>query len=134
LLTLCVDIDASKTERKVRLLTLATLANTPTRTLPYSQIASSLDIPPSDVELWLIDVIRARLVEGKLSQARQELLVHRSTYRQFGRAEWEEIEARLEDWRVALEGILGGEQIAALREQEALQQQQQSQQVNGTSA
>jgi translation initiation factor 3 subunit M len=58
------------------------------------------------------------LVEGKLSQARQELLVHRSTYRTFGKDEWEELDARLEDWKVALEQVLASEQIAVLREQE----------------
>ena len=126
-----VDIDASKAERKIRLLTLATLSNTASRTLPYAKIVSALDIPASDVELWLIDVIRAGLVEGKLSQARQELLVHRSMYRSFGREGWEDIEARLEDWRIALEGVLGGEQVAALKEEES--QGDQQQQVNGTS-
>jgi translation initiation factor 3 subunit M len=77
-----------------------------------------LDISKDDVELWLIDVIRAGLVEGKLSQARQELLVHRSTYRTFGREEWEELDSRLEDWKVALETVLASDQIAALREEQ----------------
>jgi translation initiation factor 3 subunit M len=113
-----IDIDESKAERKIRLLTLSSLSNTPSRTLSYAKIASSLDIPKEDVELWLIDVIRAGLVEGKLSQARQELLVHRSTYRTFGRAEWENLYSRLEDWKVALEGVLASDQISALREQE----------------
>jgi translation initiation factor 3 subunit M len=131
-----IDIDESKAERKIRLLTLATLSNTPSRTLPYSKIVSSLDIPEDDVEVWLIDIIRAGLVEGKLSQARRELLVHRSTYRTFGRSEWEDLEARLEDWKVALEGILASDQIAALKEQEQPQQAAAataSPAVNGTS-
>ena len=125
-----LDIDQSKAERKIRLLTLATLSNTPSRTLSYSKISSSLDIPKEDVEVWLIDVIRAGLVEGKLSQARQELLVHRSTYRTFGKEEWEELDSRLEDWKVALEGVLASDQIAALREQE---QSKTSAVINGTS-
>lgn len=115
---LIIGIDETKAERKFRLLTLATLSNTPSRTLSYSKIASSLDIPQEDVEIWLIDVIRAGLVEGKLSQARQELLVHRSTYRTFGRQEWEELNSRLEDWKIALEGVLASDQVAALKEQE----------------
>jgi hypothetical protein len=123
------DIDESKAERKIRLLTLATLSNTPSRTLSYTKIASSLDISQEDVELWLIDVIRAGLVEGKLSQARQELLVHRSTYRTFGKAEWKDLYSRLDDWKVALEGVLASDQVTALREQE-----QSPTATNGTSA
>ena len=130
ILTVFLEIDESKAERKIRLLTLATLSNTPSRTLSYAKIASSLEIPNEDVELWLIDVIRAGLVEGKLSQARQELLVHRSTYRTFGKKEWEELGSRLEDWKVALEQVLASEQIAVLREQE----QPTTLAVNGTSA
>ena len=86
--------------------------------MSYSKIASSLEIPSEDVEVWLIDIIRAGLVEGKLSQARQELLVHRSTYRTFGKEDWEELDSRLEEWKTALEGVLASDQIAALREQE----------------
>jgi translation initiation factor 3 subunit M len=126
-----IDIDESKAERKIRLLTLATLSNTPSRTLSYSKIASSLEIPSEDVEVWLIDIIRAGLVEGKLSQARQELLVHRSTYRTFGKEDWEELDSRLEEWKTALEGVLASDQIAALREQE---QPQTTAVVNGTSS
>ena len=97
--------------------------------MSFTKIASALDIQQDDVELWLIDVIRAGLVEGKLSQARQELLVHRSTYRTFGREEWEDLYSRLEDWKVALGGVLASDQVAALREQEHPKGV-----VNGTSA
>jgi len=80
--------------------------------------------------MWLIDVIRAGLIEGKLSQYRQELLVHRSTYRTFGREEWEELDARLEEWKVALEGVLAGDHVAVLKEQT---QGQEAAVTNGTS-
>jgi translation initiation factor 3 subunit M len=121
------DIDEAKAERKARLMTVASLANTPSRTLSYSTISSTLEIPPEDVELWLIDVIRAGLVEGKLSQARQELLVHRTTCRAFGREQWEELDSRLEQWKVAIENVLASDQVATLKEQE-----KQEGVVNGT--
>ncbi|KAL8696985.1 MAG: hypothetical protein Q9201_007370, partial [Fulgogasparrea decipioides] len=53
--------------RKMRLLTLASLAaSSQTRSLPYAHITRALQIPSEDVEMWVIDVIRAGLVEGKL--------------------------------------------------------------------
>ena len=76
----------------------------------------AIDIPRAEVEVWLIDVIRAGLVEGKLSQARQELLVHKRTYRKFGREEWKELDTRLEVWKTALEGVLASDRVAILRE------------------
>lgn len=93
--------------RKMRLLTLASVAaSTQSRSLPYQQIARALQIPSEDVEMWVIDVIRAGLVEGKLSQLNQTFLIHRSTYRVFGEKQWIEVQGRLHTWRSSLEGVL----------------------------
>ena len=95
-------------QKKIRLLTLASLAaGAPNRSLSYSAIASGLQIPSEDVEMWVIDTIRAGLVEGKLSQLKQEFLVQRATYRVFGEKQWGEIQGRLMVWRRSLESVLG---------------------------
>ncbi|KAL2046104.1 hypothetical protein N7G274_001551 [Stereocaulon virgatum] len=100
-------LDASILHRKMRLLTLASLAaSTPGRSLPYQHIARALQVPSEDVEMWVIDVIRAGLVEGKLSQLNQTFLIHRSTYRVFGEKQWKEVQGRLDTWRTSLMGVL----------------------------
>ncbi|MCJ1243840.1 hypothetical protein MMC30_001037 [Trapelia coarctata] len=100
-------LDTSVLYRKMRLLTLASLAaSTQTRSLPYQHISRALQIPSDDVEMWVIDVIRAGLVEGKLSQLNQTFLIHRSTYRVFGEKQWTEVQGRLDTWRSSLEGVL----------------------------
>ncbi|EXJ96214.1 hypothetical protein A1O1_01340 [Capronia coronata CBS 617.96] len=92
---------------KIRLLTLASIAATSqTRSVSYSTIASALQVPSEDVEMWVIDTIRAGLVEGKLSQLKQEFLVQRATYRVFGEKQWTEIQGRLLVWRRSLESVL----------------------------
>ncbi|OOQ90866.1 Eukaryotic translation initiation factor 3 subunit M [Penicillium brasilianum] len=94
-------------QTKMRLLTLTSLASSaPSRSLPYATIASALRVPASDIEMWVIDTIRAGLVEGKLSQLKQEFLVHRATYRVFGEKQWAEVQGRLMVWRRSLEGVL----------------------------
>ncbi|PUU76708.1 hypothetical protein B9Z19DRAFT_1087735 [Tuber borchii] len=109
-------IDHSIAFRKIRLLTLASLASSASsRELPYSVIARRLHIPSEEVELWVIDVIRAGLVEGKLSQLNQTFLIHRSTYRSFGKSEWEEVGVRLDNWKASLRNIL--EVVRGAREQ-----------------
>lgn len=94
--------------RKIRLLTLASLAAhaSQTRTLSYKAIASALHVADSDVEVWVIDSIRSGLVEGKLSQQKQEFLIHRSTYRVFGENQWREVASRLETWKGSLTNVL----------------------------
>ena len=71
--------------------------------------------------MWVIDVIRAGLVEGKLSQLNQTFLIHRSTYRVFGERQWTEVAGRLDTWRNSLEGVLAvvrQEREKMLREKE----------------
>jgi translation initiation factor 3 subunit M len=100
------DLDNSKLHRKMRLLTMATLAaSTNSKEIQYKMIAKALSIPSEDVEMWVIDVIRAGLVEGKLSQQKQMFLVHRTTYRVFGEKQWREVATRLEQWKESLRSV-----------------------------
>ncbi|KAF2725635.1 PCI-domain-containing protein [Polychaeton citri CBS 116435] len=101
-------LDEDVLDRKSRLLTLASLAAqaSQTRQLPYSSIAKALQVPSEDVEMWVIDSVRSGLVEGKLSQQKQEFLIHRSTYRVFGDHQWREVASRLENWRSSLTNVL----------------------------
>ena len=104
-----LQLDQGVLMRKMRLLTLASLAAAETqheRSLPYARISRALNVPAEDVEMWVIDVIRAGLVEGKLSQLNQTFLIHRSTYRVFGEKQWIEVQGRLDTWRASLEGVL----------------------------
>ena len=102
------DFDVQALNRKMRLLTLTSMAASAsqTRLLPYSEISGRLRVPHEDVEMWVIDVIRAGLVEGKLSQSNQMFLIHRSTYRVFGEREWREVASRLDLWRTSLVSVL----------------------------
>lgn len=101
------DTASDALSTKIRLLTLASIAAaSPSRSVPYSEIASSLQVPQDEVEIWVIDTIRAGLVEGKLSQQKQQFLVQRATYRVFGEKQWAEIQNRLMVWRRSLESVL----------------------------
>lgn len=119
-------LDNSKLHRKMRLLTMASLAaSTSSRELEYKRIAKALQVPPEDVEMWVIDVIRAGLVEGKLSQKSQVFLVHRTTYRVFGEKQWREVATRLDQWKTSLRGVL--DVVKHEREQAEIQRQRDQQ-------
>lgn len=101
-------LDHDKLHRKMRLLTFASLAAaTPSREIEYSKITKALQIPEEDVEMWVIDVIRAGLVEGKLSQQRGMFLVHKVTYRVFTTKQYQELATRVDHWRSTLQNVLG---------------------------
>ena len=100
-------LDHDKLHRKMRLLTFASLAAaTPSREIEYTKIATALQVPREQVEMWAIDVIRAGLVEGKLSQQRGMFLVHKVTYRVFGQKQYQELATRVDHWRTTLGNVL----------------------------
>lgn len=108
-------LDHDRLQRKMRLLTFASLAaSTPNREIPYGNIAKALVIPSEAVEMWTIDVIRAGLVEGRLSQQKQMFLVHRTTYRVFGEKQWRELGTRVDQFKNAVDKL-----VVVLRRQQA---------------
>lgn len=99
-------LDGAALEKKMRLLTFASLAaQTFNREIPYESITKALQIPMEQVELWTIDVVRAGLVEGRLSQQTKVFKVHRTDYRVFGEKQWREIGDRLDSWKVTIRNI-----------------------------
>ncbi|TFK55641.1 PCI-domain-containing protein [Heliocybe sulcata] len=101
------NLDKTHLEQKIRLLTLASLGfNNIGKDLPYAKIAETLEVEPSQVEKWVIDVIRAGLLSGKLSQTTQTLHITRSAARTFEQEQWQALEQRLTAWKAGLANIL----------------------------
>ncbi|KAF9966706.1 hypothetical protein BGZ70_001541 [Mortierella alpina] len=102
-----LGLDEEETLRKIRLLSLASLGSENlTRELSYQEIAKALEIGETEVELWVIDVIRAGLVEAKLNQVSKVVIISRSIYRTFGNAQWQQLSLRLNGWKQSLADIL----------------------------
>ncbi|KAG0013095.1 hypothetical protein BGZ81_001239 [Podila clonocystis] len=102
-----LGLDEEETLRKIRLLSLASLGSENlARELSYQEIAKALEVSEGDVELWVIDVIRAGLVEAKLNQVSKVVVVNRSIYRTFGTAQWQQLSQRLNGWKQSLAEIL----------------------------
>ncbi|KAL0580738.1 hypothetical protein V5O48_001296 [Marasmius crinis-equi] len=110
------NLDQSQLEHKIKLLTLASLGfKNVGQNLSYTSIAEAIQVDIAEVEKWVIDVIRAGLVWGKLSQTKQTLHITRATARTFEREQWEALEKRLLAWRSGLNNVL--EVVANARRQ-----------------
>ena len=117
-------LDKAQLERKIRLLTLASLGfQNIGKDVPYATLASALQVDQSEVEKWVIDgtlfpfihtfipstsllVIRAGLVSGKLSQSSRVFHITRSTSRVFEQEQWAALEQRLVAWQTGLAAVL----------------------------
>ncbi|THH33481.1 hypothetical protein EUX98_g705 [Antrodiella citrinella] len=101
------DLDKAQLERKIRLLSLASVAfQNIGHAVAYPVLAKALQLEQSEVEKWVIDAIRVGLVSGKLSQTTQTFHVARATARIFGREQWVILEKRLAAWKAGLVGVL----------------------------
>ncbi|PSS03598.1 hypothetical protein BD289DRAFT_155397 [Coniella lustricola] len=120
-------LDEKILETKMRLLTFATLAAShQDREIPYDVIAKGLQIPSEDVELWIIDVIRAQLVEGRMSQRDRVFKVHKTIYRVFSDKQWRELQSRIDVWKSTINQVhtvLRVQQVEAEKTKERQQQE-----------
>ncbi|KAK3819906.1 MAG: hypothetical protein J3Q66DRAFT_335786 [Benniella sp.] len=102
-----LGLDEEEALRKIRLLSLASLGSENlARELSYQEIAKALEVDEAEVELWVIDVIRAGLVEAKLNQVSRIVIISRSIYRTFGTPQWQQLSQRLSGWKQSLAEIL----------------------------
>ncbi len=67
-------MDNEECSRKLRLLSLATLAAA-NQEVHYSVIAKSLQVPEDEVEVWVIMAIGESILEGKMDQLRKLVIV-----------------------------------------------------------
>lgn len=134
-------LDADEVLRKVRLIALTTLAaRSATKEISYADLASALKVDEADVEAWVIDAIRADLLQARLSQPQSLVRVisvsSRGT-RRFGSEEWKLLEKRLQEWKSAVAEaratVDAAEELAAqgpITNQRRPQQRRQDQQQN----
>jgi len=87
--------------RKVRLQQLAKLCSAES-TVSFSKIAEVLQVDAVQVENWVIDVIGSGLVEAKIDQINENVIVTRSTLTAFGPAQWASLKTQLESWQANL--------------------------------
>ncbi|ORX90835.1 PCI-domain-containing protein [Basidiobolus meristosporus CBS 931.73] len=92
---------------KIRMLTLASLGSEHLgNELSYSAVCDALKIDADEVEFWVIDVVRAGLIEAKLNQLNETVTISRSTRRVFTTKDWEELGAKMKGWKQSLSDIL----------------------------
>ncbi|TPX67532.1 hypothetical protein SpCBS45565_g03680 [Spizellomyces sp. 'palustris'] len=92
---------------KMRLLSMASLAAANVQgEVGYDTIAQTLDVPEDEVEIWVINVIRAGLMDAKMNQLKRTVVVGRSVHRVFSETEWQQLNDKLNAWKANLKDVL----------------------------
>lgn len=99
------NLDEGECAKNMCLLSLVSLA-AEHEEIPYSVIASTLNINEEEVEQWVITGVSSGLMEAKMDQLRKVVLVERCVVRQFGTNEWAALKVRLDTWKTNVKGVL----------------------------
>ncbi|CAL1357665.1 unnamed protein product [Linum trigynum] len=91
---------------KMKLMSLVDLASTPSRKIPYALIKDTLQVSDDDVELWVVKAITAKLIDCKMDQMNQVVLVSRCSERVFGQHQWQELGEKLATWRENIASVI----------------------------
>ena len=98
-------IDREKALRDMRLLSLSLLASE-YEEIPYAEVSATLQVPQEEVEAWVVEAITAGLVEARMDQQQEVVMVTRATHRHFTQRDWAKLQEKLHLWRGNVQGLL----------------------------
>ncbi|KAF9663830.1 hypothetical protein SADUNF_Sadunf17G0092700 [Salix dunnii] len=91
---------------KMRLMSLVDLASHESGRIPYALIKDILRIDDDEVELWVVKALTAKLIDCKMDQLNQVVLVSSCTERVFGKQQWQALSTKLRTWRGNIESVI----------------------------
>lgn len=91
---------------KMRLMSLVDLGSDESCQIPYSLIKDTLRIDDDEVELWVVKAITVKLMDCKMDQMNQVVLVSRCSERVFGQQQWQNLRSKLLTWRGNIANVI----------------------------
>uniref|UniRef100_A0A1L8DSM9 Eukaryotic translation initiation factor 3 subunit M n=1 Tax=Nyssomyia neivai TaxID=330878 RepID=A0A1L8DSM9_9DIPT len=100
--------------KKMRLLSFMKLAETYPE-MSFELLQKELQIGENDVEPFIIEVLKTKLVRARMDQAARKVHISSTMHRTFGRAQWQQLRDLLHSWKNNLslirEGLTHIEQV-----------------------
>lgn len=87
--------------QKMRLLTFMQMAET-CKEIPFTVIETELQLKGDEVEGFIIDVLKTKLVRAKIDQLQHRVLVSSTMHRTFGKPQWQQLRDVLTQWQANL--------------------------------
>lgn len=84
--------------KKMRILSFMQMAESNPE-ISFDDIVSELQIEEKNVEAFIIEVLKTRLVRARMDQASRSVRVSSTMHRTFGRAQWQQLRDVLLAWR-----------------------------------
>lgn len=93
-----MGLDHSKLMKKMRILTLISMAEK-SNEITFAQIQKELQLEPSQVEQFIIDALKTKLLTARIEQAAKKLQVQSVVKRALNKNHWMQIRDVLSAWK-----------------------------------
>lgn len=88
----------------MRILTFMQLAENAGE-LPFELLEKQLELPADQVEEFVIQVLKTKLVRARMDQLNKKVLVSSTMHRTFGKQHWLQLRELLTNWRTHLRQV-----------------------------
>lgn len=69
----------------------------------YSELAKLLNIKTDDVETWSIEAIASGIIDAKIDQLQEQIVIKSHKLKTLTKEEWVQIRSRVTEWRQKFE-------------------------------
>ena len=90
--------------KKIRILTFMQVAENQ-KEMPFDTIKSELQLEDDEVESFMIDILKTRLVKAKIDQLNRKVTVTSTMHRTFGKPQWLQLKSTLTKWQEELQKV-----------------------------
>lgn len=90
--------------------------------MTFQMIQDELRINEEEVEPFMIDVLKTKLVRARMDQSARKVFISSTMHRTFGRAQWQQLRELLYAWKVNLGGVQEGMKAIAAAHMEMAKQ------------
>ncbi|CAG2058214.1 unnamed protein product [Timema podura] len=108
--------------KKMRLLTFMQLAEGNSE-MTFETIQQELQLQDDEVESFIIDVLKTKLVRARMDQAAKKVFISSTMHRTFGRVQWQQLRDLLFAWKNNLQVTQEGMKTVAAAQIELMAQQ-----------
>jgi len=100
-----LGVDYAAAVENMRLLSLCSLALEHDQ-IPYQVVAETLQVPQPRVEEYVLKAITMKLIDARMDQLKEVIIVHSAMNRSFGMDQWKLMQTRLHAWKDQVEVLL----------------------------
>lgn len=90
--------------RKMKLLSFMQLAENRSE-ISFNEIQQAMQLGEGEVEMFIIDVLKTKLVKAKMNQGEQVVNVSSTMHRTFGPGHWQQLHSTLSLWKANLQTV-----------------------------